>query len=180
MIFQSSYLADSTSSKTSSFPTGFVITPAYVSQDGKFLSHHVTRFTRPPDVRKARRRRAVKDLRKSERVYFAIDLENRTFILNVSQNTELFHPNFIVEKFQKNADKERSKLNASSMHQSSTLRRETKWKCHFRGHVVDYPNSSVVVSACNGMVSCENDTICTLHSEEVVMITLYPTICHQQ
>ena len=82
-----------------------------------------------------------------------MDIENRTFTLNVSENNRLFHPHFVVERLLGDEDEEKKRIRPSSEDQASFIRRETPWNCHLRGHVIGHPSSAVAISTCDGMVN---------------------------
>ena len=114
----------------------------------------MTHFTRAfRDIKNARRKRDTDNNFASKNIFFKVDIENKTFTLNVSENNRLFHPHFVVEQLFRDEDEEKKRIRPSSEDLASFIRRGTPWNCHLRGHVIGHPSSAVAISTCDGMVS---------------------------
>ena len=119
----------------------------------------MTHFTRAfPDIKNPRRKRYTDSSLASKNIFFKVDIENRTFTLNVSENNRLFHPHFVVERLLRNEEEEKKRIRPSSEDQASFIRRGTPWNCHLRGHVIGHPSSAVAISTSDGMVSIRKFT----------------------
>ena len=114
----------------------------------------MTHFKRAfSDIKNPRRKRDTDNNFAPKNIFFKVDIENRTFTLNVSENDRLFHPHFVVERLLRDVEEEKKRIRPSSEDQASFIRRETPWNCHLRGHVIGHLRSAVAISTCNGMVS---------------------------
>ena len=148
-----------------------------MNEQGKFISHHLTHFTRQTFHHKSRRKRnAERDLKEKDlkdespkkqkdTIYFSLKIKDSTLLLNVSENQHLLHPQFVVETLRKSKDIDPRRSAPLPPDQRSFLTPGTEWKCHFRGYVIDHPNSAVAISACDGLVS----NVCSFYESYLII-----------
>ncbi|XP_076803513.1 A disintegrin and metalloproteinase with thrombospondin motifs 7-like isoform X2 [Clavelina lepadiformis] len=141
-----SSILEHSSSQTSSQLDYIVTYPARVDHQRNFLSHKVSFF---PQESNPRRKRDLSDDEDQKNIFITVNMGRKEVTLNLTENTRIVHPNFVVERLRPEEDEE-ARFDGSPPHRSS-IKLGTSWPCHFRGYVIDHPNSSVALSTCNGL-----------------------------
>ena len=135
----------------SSKPDHVIVHPVRVDHVGGFLSHQLNNFVSVFDA-KLKTEHNHSSGSGSDRLYYSLEVEGRSMVLNVSSNNRLLHPNFVVERRYKGEKRDELARDILSS-QRSSIQRGTNSFCHLRGHVIGHPESSVAVSTCRGLVS---------------------------
>ncbi|XP_052279811.1 A disintegrin and metalloproteinase with thrombospondin motifs 7-like isoform X4 [Dreissena polymorpha] len=113
-----------------------VIIPSRVFQDGG----HMTYSLHP--AHKVHKRSAG-SLHNFDTIHYNIDINNQPHVLQLELNQKLLSEAFVIERM-KNKFKNVTDSSFSRLHDS-------KSKCHFHGHIIGHPGSTVALGLCNGM-----------------------------
>lgn len=94
------------------------------------------------DVSVHRRRRnadGVDEVDMSSSYHFVVEsVDGEDLLLNLDRVTDLFSPNFVVEKFTDDGE---------------SIVESPDTSCFFQGHVGNLPDTTVAISTCEGLVS---------------------------
>lgn len=133
-----------------------VVVPRKVSEEGHLLSHDVTHHYDDTFRRQRRRRRRQVNDDASDDVHYRLELAGREKHLHLKPNDRLLASAFVVERRRgRNVTEHR-------------LQPAKQKQCHYVGHVKGHPESTVALSACNGLVSWKNSKSFLLNCERTL------------
>ncbi|PIK49794.1 putative A disintegrin and metalloproteinase with thrombospondin motifs 3 isoform X1, partial [Apostichopus japonicus] len=113
------------------------IRPYRSTADGEFLTYDISTKS---DVSVHRRRRSadgVDEVDMSSSYHFVVEsVDGDDLLLNLDRVTDLFSPNFVVEKFTDDGE---------------SIVESPDTSCFFQGHVGNLPDTTVAISTCEGL-----------------------------